>query len=90
MENFLRNAGRSLDRRSFFRGLGKWGMGAAAVAGVLLIPKKSAAEDTPFCNNNGGPDWSCQDRPVGFEGCGKNGDGICVASGNGHCKCSRQ
>jgi hypothetical protein len=65
MEQFIRTAARTLDRRSFFRGLGKWGMGAAAVAGVLLLPKKAQAQETDcnlpdytgpvFCRNNGGP-----------------------------------
>ncbi len=87
MKNIIRKAGENLDRRSFFRGLGKWGMGAAAVTGVLVLNKKASAQGT--CNNNGGNDTSCHDRPVGYIGCGKNQDGICVANSSGHCNCVR-
>ena len=74
MERFITTAARTLDRRSFFRGLGKWGMGAAAVAGVLMLPKKGGAQVT-FCGNNGG---QCAGVPVGTS-CGHNDDKICIS-----------
>ena len=43
MEKLIKAVGDSLDRRSFFRMLGKLGMGAAAVAGVLLLPRRAYA-----------------------------------------------
>ena len=85
MEQFIKTATRALDRRSFLRGFGKWGMGAAATAGVLLLPRKSSAQIVRFCTNNGG---SCAETPVGGP-CGPNGDKICVAHSdtNDHCRC---
>jgi hypothetical protein len=81
MENFIRNTGRMLDRRSFVRGLGRWGMGAAAVAGVLLLPKQASAVD--FCNNMGG---SCAGQPVGTA-CVKHPGKTCQPASNGLCHC---
>ena len=43
MERLIKALGDGLDRRSFFRKLGKLGMGAAAVAGVLLLPRRAYA-----------------------------------------------
>jgi hypothetical protein len=75
MERFIQTTARILDRRSFFRGLGKWGMGAATVAGVLLLPKNSSAQDIVFCRNNGGP---CATRVVG-DACNGRPDKICIS-----------
>ena len=91
MEKFITTAARTLDRRSFFRGLGRWGMGAAAVAGVLMLPKKGAAQIVTFCGNNGGP---CSLTPVGGT-CGHNDDKICISREpdnliNPRCQCVAQ
>jgi hypothetical protein len=88
MEQFIKTAARTLDRRSFFRGLGKWGMGAAAAAGVLLLPKGTSAQIIQFCNNNGG---SCAGLPVGSF-CGPRGDKVCVTPkpDSDHCQCAAQ
>ena len=49
MERFIKAVGDSLGRRSFFRKLGKLGMGAAAVAGVLLLPRRASADCDLVC-----------------------------------------
>ena len=94
MENFIRDAGRILDRRTFFRGLGKWGMGAAAVAGVLMLPKKAGAQtncvpgdptNPCFCGNQGG---SCANKQE-FDLCGHNLTKQCAydpSNNNCHCR----
>ena len=51
MERLIKTLGDGLDRRSFFRRLGKLGMGAAAVAGVLLLPRAASA-CTDLCGNS--------------------------------------
>ena len=91
MENFIRNAGRSLDRRSFFRGLGKWGMGAAAVAGALVLSKKASAQILTVCRNNGGPcaDVTVTDPP---SPCNGHPDKVCISRepdnlNNPRCQC---
>ena len=52
MERFIRTFADALDRRSFLRSVGKLGMGAAAVAGVLLLPRKAFATCAP-CTGTG-------------------------------------
>ena len=96
MEKLMRAAASTIGRRSFFRSLGKFGMGAAAVAGVHLLSKRASAQTVAFCDNNGG---ACAGLPVG-SACGRdaNGDSIgdktCVGTkpnANGvdfHCQCS--
>ena len=54
MEQLIKTLADGLDRRSFFRKLGKLGMGAAAVAGVLLIPRRAYA-CTTACPDNSPP-----------------------------------
>ena len=54
MERLVQALADGLDRRSFFRKLGKLGMGAAAVAGVLLIPRQAYA-CTAACPDNSPP-----------------------------------
>jgi hypothetical protein len=43
MERLVQALADGLDRRSFFRKLGKVGMGVAAAAAVLLLPRQASA-----------------------------------------------
>lgn len=54
MEQLIRRVAEALDRRSFVRNLGKVGMWAAAVAGVLLLPRRaSAIPGCTICQSDG-------------------------------------
>ena len=52
MEKLIKAVGDGLDRRSFFRMLGKVGMGAAAVAGFLLLPRQALAQSPRICTSD--------------------------------------
>ena len=96
MENLMRAAASTIGRRSFFRSLGKFGMGAAAVVGVHLLSKSASAQDPcmgalPSCDNMGG---DCQGAVLAdLRPCGHGGTKHCVATkpnANGcdwHCGC---
>jgi len=47
MERFIKTVADGLDRRAFVRSLGKFGMAAGAVAGVLLLPRRANADACP-------------------------------------------
>ena len=59
MERFMKRFADVLDRRSFFRRVGKLGMGAAAMAGVLLLPRQAASTPPPHrrCNPKSETSW---------------------------------
>jgi hypothetical protein len=90
MEQFIRTLGDALDRRSFIRRLGKVGMGAAAVAGVLLLPKEASAVCTNLCSNKSGACKGACEGELG--GCGVVGGNQehCHHHGGppGHCSCT--
>ena len=56
MEKLIKAVGESVDRRWFLRMVGKLGMGAAAVAGVVLLPRRAYATD------------GCPEKPAGAKG----------------------
>ena len=68
MEKLIKTVGESVDRRWFLRMLGKLGMGAAAVAGVVLLPRQASAVDTPCtmaCDATlKGCQRDCRDNPT--------------------------
>ena len=59
MERLIKTLGDGLDRRSFFRKLGKLGMGAAAIAGVLLLPRADASAACGDQYGNSDPKDDC-------------------------------
>ena len=102
MEKLMRAAASTIGRRSFFRSFGKLGMGAAAVAAVLLLPKRASAQipcpdpDRPdtylACDNNGGP---CALPAAVGDPCGHNDSKMCMAAKPNsvdscafHCQCA--
>ena len=76
MENLMRAAASTIGRRSFFRSLGKFGMGAAAVAGVHLLTKSASAQTCGWCDNMGGP---CDLPHHPGDACGHKGTKTCQA-----------
>ena len=69
MEKLIKAVGESVDRRWFLRMVGKLGMGAAAVAGVLLLPRQASAACRPV-------DGECS---VTFKPAGKKGPNtVCI------------
>ena len=84
MEQFIKAVGDALDRRSFLRRLGKVGMGAAAMAGVLLLPRQASAYACP-----GGSKNPCSGKFTDdccYTGTKKKA-GICTEEHNGGCSC---
>ena len=85
MERFIKTMAESLDRRAFFRRLGKMGMGAAAV----LLASRSSAQSVP-CPP--GSDRQCKGKNI-WDFCGggrrdKDKSRLCLPYGtNGACIC---
>ena len=93
MERFIKAIGDGLDRRSFFRMLGKLGMGAAAVAGVLLLPRlaQASCSVSDFCNNDETDDpchGHCVDQPC-ETGNAPDGKHCKRAGRSGDCACKK-
>ena len=85
MERLIKTLGDGLDRRSFFRKLGKLGMGAAAIAGVLLLPKEASAGGCAVCTN---PNGDCGASAIPDSTiCRKQGFGICRVANSRTCRC---
>ncbi len=86
MERFIQTVGDSIDRRSFMRWLGKIGMGAAMVAGGLMVPAKEVFASCPgYCTNVGG---YCGIEPVGTPCTTAGGrPGTCRQSASCTCSC---